>query len=220
MKPTVSKICGLSNTEINKYIDINVFEVVRLNMTGQACSAQSIFYKLFDKPIFENTNNMKEALDALEWCKDIPNVVFGNPKLRNVNSLTEKQNAMDFFNEYTQRYNNIISIEPLHSSYGTNFITSYKEAIEFIDKLNNPRVRINLDIGSCSIAQENISNIDFINHVHISGQHLQKIDEKNLNYYKKVVSFLRESCYNKYVSLETLNFEDDINIFIDIMEGN
>lgn len=215
MKVAVSKICGLSDSEILNNINVDGFEDVRLNRSNNPISAQSIFYQLYNKPIFESTQNVEEALDALEWCKDIPNIVFGNPGLRNISGNKEIQLAKDFFNEYTNRYNNIISIEPLHYTYGTNFINTLDDAVKFISELNNPRVKINLDLGSCSIDKENIHDINLINHVHISGPYLQAIG--NIDYYKKAMYTLNELGYNNYISLESLDFYRDIDAFKEII---
>lgn len=224
MKISVSTICGLSPEYISSKIKVDAFEVVRLNNNvplDKICSAQSIFYQLFDSPIFESTKSIDKALDVLDWCKNIPNIVFGNPKLRNINSNKEKQNAISFFTEYTKRYNNIISIEPLNTRYGTNFADSYLNTVKFVNSLNNPRVKINLDLGSCAMTADRWFmygyGFDLINHIHISGKQLTPIKDTDMNYYKDAIKRLINLGYNKYISLESLNFDSDINKFIELI---
>ena len=218
MKIAVSRINGLSEEEINEYIDVDAFEVTRLHRSDGACSAQSIFFQLYSKPIFESECNVYEALGLMSWCRDIPNVVFGNPSLRNTNSDQEKHNAILFFKEYVKKYNNVIAIEPLHQSYGTNFINTYREAVDFIESIGEDRVMINLDLGSSLIGLDEIG-AQYVKHVHVSGQNLSGLDKLDERYYVDAISKLLDLGYDGYISLESLHFYDDIELFKSIVEA-
>ena len=154
---------------------------------------------------------MKNVKGIVEGFQNI----FGNPKLRNIYDKHQYENAVKFFNKYTELYDNIIAIEPLHKSYNTNFINNYNEAKDFVSNLGNDRVRINLDLGSCSIEKEKF-DIDYINHVHISGPNLNPLPD-NITYYIDSLLYLDSLGYDGYVSLESLNFHDDINKYISII---
>jgi len=210
MKYTVSLICNLSEHEINKYINTDAFEVTPIHRAANECSAQSSLYGV-NYPIFRNKYTVDLALSQLEWCKNIPNVVLGSPALRNDNN----PQAVDyFFRRYKKLYSNTLAIEPLHPSYGTTFCNTLDEAQALAKKYD---IKINLDLGSCAIEHEDISKLDvsYINHVHVSGAHLSsKIDIK---YCVECLRHLKAHGYDKYVSLETLDFYRDIDDYLTII---
>lgn len=219
MKFTASLISGVSEQEVKARLaglNIDALEVTRLNWAEGACSAQSVFYKLFEKRVFESEENVREALEAFSWCKSVPNAVFGSPSLRDANSEQEMVNAIMFFREYVEMYGNTISIEPLHRSYGTGFVNTYREAISFIELVGEDRVMVNLDLGSACIDDDDFS-VERVAHVHLSGRNARALDERDKGYYVKSLKKLERLGYDGYVSLESFNFYDDARLYEEII---
>ena len=142
---------------------------------------------------------------------DCKNLVFGCPKNRVIKDIQKDYRiAIDFFNrigDYASEKGVFFSIEPNPAIYNTNFITNTLEAIEIVKKLNNPGIKINLDIGTMIQNNESVSiledNINLINHVHISEPNLEYIVPRQLH--KDLIKLLKKYKYNGYISIEIKN---------------
>lgn len=167
-----------------------------------------------DEERIELINYTKKAIEFANVIK-CKNLVFGCPKNRNISNenLENKYVAIDFFRtlgNYAMQNNTIVAIEPNPNIYGTNFINYTKEAFDFVREVNNPGIKVNIDLGTIINNNEDISiienNIDLINHIHISEPYLEKIQERNIH--KELCELLNKSEYNKYVSIEMKNLND------------
>ena len=98
----------------------------------------------------------------------------------------------------------MISIEANPILYGTDFLISTEEAIDFIVKLNRDYIGLNLDIGTILYNQEKMDSIKgyekFISHVHISEPCLLEIKERKEH--KDILNLLKVVGYDKAVSIE------------------
>ena len=105
-------------------------------------------------------------------------LVFGSPKNRDRTGLTDTEAediALHFFGrlgDIAQGHGVVITIEPNPVCYGTNWITTTKEARSFVEKLGNPGIAMQLDTGTVITNGEDLETIASVNdaagHVHLS----------------------------------------------------
>lgn len=178
-------------------------------------SCQSIWYGRTEK-IF-GSNKEREGLieytkKALAFAEAVGagSIVFGCPKNRNGFQKSPQENSKistEFFNKLADiagEYHVMISIEANPILYGTDFLISTEEAIDFIVKLNRDYIGLNLDIGTILYNQEKMDSIKgyekFISHVHISEPCLLEIKERKEH--KDILNLLKVVGYDKAVSIE------------------
>ncbi|MEI0606112.1 TIM barrel protein [Brachyspira pulli] len=253
----------LSKKEI-KFIEIVPFKISNLGLYDeynnyiklkkewedfglQAVSMQSLHFGLNNCSLFnsemERKNLYEYTLKSIEVASilGIEHIVFGSPKLRIIpeNMSNDEANdiAIEFFtklNDEAIKYNVLIGIEPNSKDYGTNFLTNTKDTFEFVKKINLKNVKINLDLSTIILENENISqSIDLVNslnynfHCHISIPYLKNdyIDYKNnlIEYlYKlktsKVNHYSIETVINNNNEIENINTINEIIDFIKSVE--
>ena len=206
--------------EENPYsnIDLAIDFAVKLKQKYnlKICSMQSIWYGRNEK-IFLSLKDREEMINytkkAIDFASSIncKNLVFGCPKNRVIDNIDKYDKIIiDFFCEignYAKIKNCIFSIEPNPVIYNTNFINTTKEAVDIVKVINNDGVKINLDLGTIIYNEEDIniieSNIDLINHVHISEPNLEYVTERDVH--KKILKMLKYNGYNGYISIEMKN---------------
>ena len=218
-----TKIIGspLSNV-VNDKDSINKVLKNQINVS----SLQSILYgnslNLFkEDEVDELIESMKRVVDLAESI-NCHNLVFGCPKNRNMDEGSDIKTAFKFFREigdYAHAHNTIIAIEANPVIYNTNFLNYTKDAIDFAKKVNNPGVKVNLDLGTIIYNKEDIDDIfediDIINHIHISEPYLRQIKINNIHYklFEKVI----EKNYSHYISLELKEGDFDLKkLIVDI----
>lgn len=154
---------------------------------------------------------IKESIDfaASISCK---NLVFGSPKNRIIGE-NQQEIAIGFFKvlgDYAASKDTILALEPNPDIYGTNFINTTQEAVDFVKQVNSDGLRVNLDFGTFLYNQEQFEviadHIDLIHHVHISEPYLEKIQVRNEHL--QLAALLREKQYANYVSIEMKNLGD------------
>jgi len=154
------------------------------------------------------SNYIKESIDfaAAINCK---NLVFGSPKNRIIGE-NQQGIALAFFKDlgdYAASKNTILAFEPNPDIYGTNFINTTQEAVDFVKQVNSAGLKVNLDFGTFLYNKEQFEviadHIDLINHVHISEPYLEKIQAHDEHL--QLAALLREKQYANYVSIEMKN---------------
>lgn len=153
---------------------------------------------------------------------DCKNIVFGSPKNRIIVGEGYEKKAISFFKEIAEfGYMNgvVISIEPNPKIYGTNFVNTTFEAFDLVKKVNNKNFKVNLDFGTIIENNEDIkkilSNIDLVNHIHISEPYLKKIEIREMH--SVFFKMLKETNYDKYVSIE-MNVQENVNDVLEVMK--
>lgn len=131
------------------------------------------------------------------------NLVFGCPKNRNIPGQEYLPIAIEFFREvgsFATCHGVILAIEPNPPIYNTNFINQTSEAFEICRLIENPGIKVNVDIGTMLHYQENLElvqkNIGLVNHIHISEPGLGAIMEREIH--QRVLQL----DYKKWVSIE------------------
>lgn len=227
LKSCVSTLAfnNLSDAEqARQFFDIDALEIIPRDLkylsNEPSVSIQSIMFGSSASDIFKSDSSMLNALNHLKalhsflYNTGIKNLVFGSPKIRNVDSAEDLKRANKFFKVLSKEYKNcIISIEPNPAPYGTNFLNTSKDTFDYVNKLNISNVKVNLDLGAAIYNGElpndiiNSETINFINHVHVSSMYLLDI-ESNVDYYRECIKLLDSLNYDKYVSLEIKSFKD------------
>jgi sugar phosphate isomerase/epimerase len=166
----------------------------------------------------EERNNIKEYIKkAIDFASvlECKNLVFGSPKNRIIGE-NQEDIALSFFDElgtYAYQKNTILAMEPNPDIYGTNFLNTTKDAIEFVKKTNNKGLKVNVDLGTIIHNKEDIcivaDAIELINHIHISEPFLEPIIERTIH--NELYKILKESNYSNYISIEMKN-NNDISI--------
>jgi len=179
-------------------------------------SMQSIWYGISES-IFGTDDHRHKLIDytksAVNFASAIgcPNLVFGCPKNRSIpeglSSDIYMPIAYDFFYRigcYAAEQGVCISIEPNPPIYNTNFINTTEEAFLFCKSIDNPGMKVNIDLGTMIYYDEDVSllkdNIHLINHVHISEPHLVPIVRRS--FHKEVLSEMSGAGYNNTYSIE------------------
>ncbi len=181
------------------------------------CSMQAIWYGISGN-IFDNEQRSalidytKRAIDfaAAGGCE---NLVFGCPKNRNMADGDTPEKADEFFisvAEYASKNGCFIALEPNPSIYGTNFINTTAQALEYCSRLAIQGLKVNIDFGTIVNNDENPADIfgdlSFVNHIHISEPYLAPLKPRDVHH------AVKDLTYNRYVSLEMAT-PDDVDTF-------
>lgn len=164
-------------------------------------------------------NSIKEYLKlSIDFANAIncENLVFGCPKNRIIGE-NQEEIATSFFSElalYAFEKNTNLAMEANPEIYGTNFLNTTQQAIDFVKKTNQKGLKINLDLGTIIHNNEDLdvifNNIDLINHIHISEPYLETIQEKPIH--NELAKILKSTNYKHYVSIEMKNLNDVKNL--------
>ena len=200
---------------------VEIVKEINSKYNLEISSMQSILFgkteNLFGR-IEEREEIIQYLKKAVLYAKSIncKNLVFGCPKNRIMEDEYQYQMAIDIFKElgdFAYENGTRINMEPNPAIYGTNFLNTTKEAIQFVKDCNTKGLGVNLDIGTIIANKENIEgltgNIKNINHVHISEPNLAIIEKRDIHI--KLINLLKNEEYDGYISIEMKN-QNDINI--------
>lgn len=116
----------------------------------------------------------------------IPNLVFGSPKQRQVPQPMTMEMALAEASEVFRRLGDAafsvgtkIAVEPNPEAYGTNFLTTFDEVLDFVGRTDHPAVVSMLDLGAMRMngSYDSVPEIlagvtTHLNHVHVSESNL------------------------------------------------
>ena len=184
---------------------------LQTNYGLKVVSMQSICYGR-NESIFSSEEERNSLMEYLKQSIDFAsilgceNLVFGSPKNRNINENQEGI-AIAYFSEigkYAAQQNTVFAFEPNPVIYGTNFINTTNQALDFVKECNVDGLKVNFDLGTVIFNEENLSilenNLKWINHVHISEPYLEEIQKRSLH--EELASILRKEKYENYISIE------------------
>ena len=183
-------------------------------------SMQSIWYGRSEN-IFAGDNERKALLEYTEKAlafanaMQIENLVFGCPKNRIMGEASTEEEIIPFFitlGELAKKAGVFINIEANPPIYGTNFLNTTGQVLQFVKKVNHTNIKLNLDYGALVYEEEPIVSADalpFVKHVHISEPYLAPITQRVGH--MRLAQQLKEANYGGYVSLEMAK-QDDIDI--------
>lgn len=191
------------------------------NQTFSVIGMQALLYGHPELRVFESDENRRETLEYLKRIMDYAAklgakvLVFGSPKNRQIGNMDYQKAekiAISFFNElgeYAKEKNMYFCIEPNPTAYGADFITNTRDAIKFVEKVNNDGFRLHVDMGTIIMNNEDIETVikeatNVMEHFHISQPYLNLIT-KDIEKHKEVAKALKKFKYNGYVSIEMKN---------------
>ncbi|MDB6138178.1 MAG: hypothetical protein JWO94_1250 [Verrucomicrobiaceae bacterium] len=139
-------------------------------------------------------------------------MVFGSPKNRMRGSLSRVEalrRAVDFFRyagDAATAAGTVMCVEPNPAGYGGDFLLTTEEAAELVYLVDNPGVRLNLDLGELIMNQADVyrSVTDYLplaGHFHCSEPMLAPFNIKT-EAHKQAAAALKEADYQGIVSLE------------------
>ena len=176
------------------------------------CSMQSIWYGQQGN-IFcpEDRRRLRDyTMRAIDFAAAIGcgNLVFGNPKARKRIADDQDEAVKAFFTAigtYAGQQGTCVSLEPNPPIYGTDFINTTQQALDYLQALDAP-MKLNADLGAMLYNKEDMSllhgHIHRIGHVHISEPYLALITQRPIH---RALSALG---YDGYVSAE-MGFAED-----------
>lgn len=179
---------------------------------------QSLLFGTQGMILFEDETSRQKLLQflkqAIDWAQyfGIEALIFGSPKNRIMPDPTNNElwviAEMIFkeIGEYSLNKGVRFCLEPNPQIYGTNFLNTTCEAIDFVKRVNSNGLFVNLDIGAVIYNKEdvhaivNTETIKYIGHVHISEPNLVQI--KEYDYQIIIRDLLKKLNYKDYISIE------------------
>ncbi len=189
-------------------------------------SMQSLLFGSQGLHLFEGETSRNQLLDYCKKSVDfasvlgIGNLVFGSPKNRIIPETMSAQEARviadSFFNnlgDYAIKSGTCIGLEANSKAYGCNFLSNTKDAVAFIQELNNDGIKLNFDLSTFILENEDTNYLNhalsFATHVHISVPYLNAIYGFETEIHKKLKEALMASSYNGFVSIEMKAVQSD-----------
>jgi D-psicose/D-tagatose/L-ribulose 3-epimerase len=191
-------------------------------------SLQSLLFNRMDLQLFGNTEsrtNLSSYLKNLGQKASLLGagpMVFGSPRNRDRGHLTNEEaetSARAWFKEVLSEWGDGTSylvIEANPEVYECNFLTKSSEALEFVQSVNDERLKWHLDLACTEASLE--SSVDLIHetailpsHVHVSELNLGPLKSNCIPLYQNFMKALALRKYKGVVTLEmkkTNNFSD------------
>lgn len=165
----------------------------------------------------DSQDAMLQHLDAV--CRigaglGAPRLVFGSPKNRDRNGLSEAETmamAISFFRrvgDIAGIHGVIICLEPNPTCYGANFMTTSAETARVVKQVAHPAIRMQLDSGALTINGEDPATVlqesaGLIGHIHASEPDLVPLGDGGTDH-GKVFEALMPCLPDYLVSIEML----------------
>ena len=143
-------------------------------------------------------------------------MVFGSPKQRNIGEGQTyeevKRNLIETLLkplEVAKEKGIYICLEPLARTE-TNFINTAKQAIEIIEEVNHPNLKLHLDVKAMSDEEKEIPEIieegkEYLEHFHVNDKNLLGPGFGDIDFVP-IIKKLKEIGYNKWLSVEVFDF--------------
>lgn len=181
-------------------------------------SMQSIWFGRSEN-LFASAQERQSLLEYTKKAIDFAhvtgcgNLVFGCPRNRAYADGVDVRVAVPFFEElgeYAYSKGTVLAMEANPPIYNTNYCNTTLEAVELIKTVASKGFLLNLDVGTMIQNGEDMHVVDaareYLNHVHISEPGLAMPEGRELH--KELAKYLKETGYNRFVSLEVKTQED------------
>lgn len=189
---------------------------------------QSLLFGTNGFALFEEEDTRKQTIEHLKKMMDyaqkigITRLVFGSPKNRLVGNQSQEvieQLCYEVFNElgdYAIARNLYFCIEPNPVAYGADFVTTTKEGIALVKKINNPGFRLHMDLGTMIMNDENIEEVineglKVTEHIHLSHPNLEQVIGIE-EVHRRLYSVLEKHNYNGVLAIEMKNSMQQDNV--------
>lgn len=184
-------------------------------------SMQSLLFGVAGAGLFgrdearENLVHGMERAISLAGRFGIPNLVFGSPGQRRVPDGLPMNVALDQAADVFRRLavaaqsaGTKIAIEANPTAYGTNFLNTLDEAVDFVARVDHPAIVCILDLGAMHMNGDFATTparihtlLQRLNHVHVSEPNLAPAPH-DAAALAPVLETLRKTAYDKSVSIE------------------
>jgi sugar phosphate isomerase/epimerase len=176
---------------------------------------QSLFYGTSGLNIFGPPALQQRTLQhlghvfRLAEALGCPALTLGSPKQRDPQGREAArawQEGRDFFRraaDLAEAANVCLCLEPNPKAYGCHFLTHTEEAAAMVADVDAKGVRLQLDLGTCSVNDEDLAALlrahaDKVGHVHLSEPHLAPLsvaNDRHRSYAQALVRELPEATY-------------------------
>ncbi|MCS7303588.1 MAG: sugar phosphate isomerase/epimerase [Thermoguttaceae bacterium] len=160
--------------------------------------------------------------DLCRFCADVEGrvMVFGSPKQRDIPEGISPQQAMEYAAEVFQRlvpvlekHQVILAVEPLAPSE-TNFLCTAAEAVELIQRIGSPQVRLHLDCKAMSSEKVPIPDLirqyhQLLVHFHANDPNRQGPGFGQLDFIP-ILDALKQVGYQGWVSVEVFDYSPGV----------
>lgn len=246
MKLAISQIAWNIESELTvlqrlKELNISAIEVVPARLKTakhwvqhelKPVAMQSLLYgqpewNLFSESRFDLLLFLQDLLRSAAQHK-VKNLVFGSPKNRwipaEITADVAHKLAKHFFTQLAgmaAEHDLCICIEPNPTAYHCNFLTTAIETVNFLEELNKPHLKLNLDLGALQLNHENPTEVIFraknlIQHVHVSEPHLKPVTTLT-DFHTTVFGALKEIDYQNFYSIEMKQASEDTDTNLQII---
>lgn len=183
-----------------------------------ATSAQSLFFGI---NTYTATSILEHFKRLIEYSNimGIQTLVFGSPSMRK-GDPTPMCGVFENVDRLLDNTNICVVIEPNARIYGGEYWNTVPEIVRCINSLKNVKTMIdthNIVLENRSVAEEYLSNIQHIRHVHFSEKNLALLE--NLDVYRSYIDLLKSNEYDGIVTYEVLkakNISDSIRKFANL----
>jgi sugar phosphate isomerase/epimerase len=217
----ILKLYGIPNVQIAPTTLIDWVNMDYINMSAykdlNIYSFQSITYNLNELNIFSDKRidlmaHLTKVID-LASKNNIKLLVFGCPKNRRINTIYEIEIFIQFFRDlgdYCSTKNVVICIEPNSKKYGCNFINTIEEAGNIVRQINNPNIKMMVDIGNVIMESDNLQTMnkfaDIIHNIDVSQEMMRSFITPHPRHYTFKL-MLNDIKYDKMINLEMCNVD-------------
>lgn len=196
--------------------DLNLFRKTLCRYGLSLISLQSLLFGIpREMALFEGEAKRQELKQTLREVIDfaaqigVKNLVFGSPKQRIILNWEEQDAGIQLFKEigdYAYSNGVVLAVEPNAAVYGTNFVNTLEEAIDFIEKVQSKGVALNFDLGTFILEEETIENFKrsypYIHHVHMSAPYLHPLTNVSQTLMIECLRYLKKMNYQGGISIE------------------
>lgn len=178
---------------------------------------QSLLFGMPDLQLFSGERERAALADHLHKVADFAaavgarSLVFGSPKnrVRGERPMDEAMTiARDFFRDlapYARERDVFFCIEANPPEYGCDFITRTADAVRLCGFVDDPAIRVNVDLGGIALAKEDPADsvaraAKFVGHVHASEPHLAPLSSSDAH--GRAASALVGMEYSGWISIE------------------
>lgn len=118
----------------------------------------------------------------------VDRMVFGSPHNRkkgSMNQIEAEDTAEQFFRalaDQARGHSCVVMLEPNPMDYGCDFVTTTHEAVSLVQRVSHPNLKVQLDLGTCFINNEQAGTIfeefcESIGYVHLATKNLVALAE-------------------------------------------
>lgn len=193
----------------------------------QIVSLQSLLFGRPDLQLFTSAASRAELSSFLRRVIDFAHtlgagaIVFGSPKNRTRGDLSNDA-AMAIAEEFLRELGDhardsgvAFCVEANPPGYGCDFVTTTREAVELVRRVNHPGIRVNADLGGMTMAAEDpAASIglarELIGHFHASEPNLAEMGTQSDH--TRAAHALAKMNYDRWVSIEMRAAADGNNI--------